>query len=112
MQLLFTATAFGFDDPLFKVDYNDTSLPGIHALYGLKSRGIFKTKYSNIRVQGGRASGMELTRFLLMAEHSSIQIRVVAVEKEDQGDSDKTVTETTAPAKVGDVAGEGSRSVF
>ena len=47
---------------------------------------------------------MELTQFLLMPElqykHS------VAVEKEDQGDTDKTVTETITLAKVGDVAAE------
>ena len=109
-KLTLTATAFGFDDPLFKIDYNDTEPSGspmpLRAEDGTfqdPTSGLFTYKVdiwngaNTIPFDGG----------------ASIQIRVVVVEKEDQGDTDKTVTETITLAKVGDVAaGEGSRSVF
>ena len=109
-KLTLTATAFGFDDPLFKIDYNDTEPSGSPMPLRAEdtdfqdpTSGLFTYKVdiwdgaNTIPFDGG----------------ASIQIRVVVVEKEDQGDTDKTVTETITLAKVGDVAaGEGSRSVF
>ena len=109
-KLTLTATAFGFDDPLFKVDYNNTEPSGSpmplraeDTAFQNPTSGLFGYKVDiwdgddTIPFDGG----------------ASIQVRVVAVEKEDQGDTDKTVTETITLAKVGDVAaGEGNRSVF
>ena len=109
-KLTLTATAFGFDDPLFKVDYNDTE-PSGDPMPLRAEDSDFQNPTSGLF--GYKVDIWDGANTIPFDGGASIQIRVVAVEKEDQGDSDKTVTETITLAKVGDVAaGEGSRSVF
>lgn len=109
-KLTLTATAFGFDDPLFKVDYNDTEPSG--SPMPLRAEDTdFQNPTSGLF--GYKVDIWDGSNTIPFDGGASIQIRVVVVEKEDQGDTDKTVTETITLAKVGDVAaGEGSRSVF
>ncbi len=109
-KLELIATAIGFDDPLFKVDYNNTEPSGSpmplraeDTSFQNPTAGLFTFK----------ADIWNGTNTLPFDDADAIQIRVQVIEKEDQGDGDKTVTETITLAKVGDVAaGEGSRSVL
>ena len=88
-KLTLTATAFGFDDPLFKLDYNDTKPSGSPMPLRAED-GTFQDPTSGLFTY--KVDIWDGTNTIPFDAGASIQIRVVAVEKEDQGDTDKTVT--------------------
>ena len=109
------ATAFGFDEPVFKVTYGD---PSTAPLDENDSPTIFEPEQTSFQNPNFGIYAYDFTVWdgvdsIPYDGGASFTIKVEVVEKEDQGNSDKGVSQSIIIPKVGDVAAASAgRSVF
>ena len=109
------ATSIGFDEPLFRVSYGD---PSTAPLDENGSPTIFEPaqltfQVPNLGIYGYSFNVWDGANPIPYDGGAAFTIKVEVVEKEDQGNTDKGVSQVLTIGKVGDVAAAtGGRSVF
>ena len=110
-----TATSIGFDEPLFKITYGDPSTAPLDSSNNPTIFSVPSTSFqqANEGLYGFKFNVWDGTTTIPYDGGAAYTITVEIIEREDQGNSDKTVSDSITIAKVGDVASaSGGRSVF
>jgi predicted phage tail protein len=111
-----TATAYGFDNPQFKITYGDPTTEPTDSNGGYT---IFEPADTTHNTPSGGAVAVYKKEIwdgsnpITWGTGGNIEVHVSVIEEEDPGDTSKQAIDSISIPRVGDVAaGEGGRTVF